>query len=223
EPASLATSTNLHEWAGAPPQHPDIDARVTTPPARPAMIAAARSGRARADGKAGGAPRPAVAAGGRSVLNAIWWASVSMRADRHLTIGVCSFVDPSTNPVSRVRRAFHEPSMRIARQMGQGAHASCCPRPGVVATLYPSPRPRRHCRPALGFLTSRLVAGLTTLVLVAGGGCGNVNFIDAPFAPRHIEFTYSVQEDVTVLRWHMSAEKPDSSVRFQLLDAGGTW
>jgi hypothetical protein len=63
--------------------------------------------------------------------------------------------------------------------------------------------------------------GLT--VLLAAAGCGNVRFVDAPFAPREITVAYSVQEDVTVLRWRLGSGKPTSDVRFELLEADGQW
>lgn len=76
----------------------------------------------------------------------------------------------------------------------------------------------RHCRPdRLRFLRS------FCLVACALGACGNVTFVDAPFAPRRIAILYSSQEDVTVIRWHMAAEQPDSSVTFELADAAGKW
>ncbi len=55
------------------------------------------------------------------------------------------------------------------------------------------------------------------------GACGNVTFVDAPFAPRHINVIYSSQENVTVVRWRMAAEQADSSVTYQLADAAGNW
>ena len=62
------------------------------------------------------------------------------------------------------------------------------------------------------------------LGLVSGlSACGNVTFVDAPFAPRQILVLYSVQEDLTVVRWRMSAGQTDAAVGFELLDQSGTW
>jgi len=64
---------------------------------------------------------------------------------------------------------------------------------------------------------------LRAILLVSVLGCGNVRFIDAPYAPREIVVAYSEQEDVTVIRWHLGAEKPTSDARFELLEADGDW
>jgi hypothetical protein len=64
---------------------------------------------------------------------------------------------------------------------------------------------------------------LAAAVSVWAHGCGNVQFIDAPFAPRHISIRYSAQEDVTVIRWRMSAPEVDPDVGFQLLGGSGAW
>jgi hypothetical protein len=60
-------------------------------------------------------------------------------------------------------------------------------------------------------------------ILASLGACGNVTFVDAPYAPRHISVIYSAQEDVTLVRWRMSATTADRSVGFDLLDQTGTW
>ena len=51
----------------------------------------------------------------------------------------------------------------------------------------------------LSFL--RLFAGIA---ICSGWSCGNVTFVDAPYAPRKIAILYSGDEDVTVVRWRMS-------------------
>ncbi|HET6146934.1 MAG TPA: hypothetical protein VFH68_05340 [Polyangia bacterium] len=64
------------------------------------------------------------------------------------------------------------------------------------------------------------------MVLFTGwtvGACANVTFVDAPFAPRKIDLLYSVQEDITAIRWRVAATEPDPQVRFELLDADGEW
>jgi hypothetical protein len=68
-----------------------------------------------------------------------------------------------------------------------------------------------------------MLLGGVTLLLGTGAGCGNVQFIDAPYAPRKIDVLYSAQEDVTVVRWRMAADKPDPDVRFEILDASNAW
>ncbi len=61
------------------------------------------------------------------------------------------------------------------------------------------------------------------LAVVPAWGCGNVKFVDAPFAPRHIDVIYSVQEDVTAVRWRLAASDPDPDVSYELLDSDGHW
>src|SRR5882672_9059244 len=63
----------------------------------------------------------------------------------------------------------------------------------------------------------RFGALVTTAAAISS--CGNVTFVDAPFAPRQIDLAYSTQEDVTAIRWWLSAADPDPDVRFELLDA----
>jgi len=53
--------------------------------------------------------------------------------------------------------------------------------------------------------------------------CGNVTFVPAPFAPRKIEVIYSQQEDLTAIRWRMSATGVDPSVGFELAGGHGSW
>jgi hypothetical protein len=70
----------------------------------------------------------------------------------------------------------------------------------------------------LSFL--RLFAGIA---ICSGWSCGNVTFVDAPYAPRKIAILYSGDEDVTVIRWRMGAETIDSDIWFDLLDQDGSW
>jgi hypothetical protein len=60
-------------------------------------------------------------------------------------------------------------------------------------------------------------------MMVCTNGCGDLQFVDAPFAPREITVTYSLQEDVTIIRWRLGAEKPPADARFEMLDPSGTW
>ena len=65
--------------------------------------------------------------------------------------------------------------------------------------------------------------GLCLGILASLGACGNVTFVDAPYAPRHISIIYSAQEDLTLVRWRMSATNLDQAVGFDLLDQTGVW
>jgi hypothetical protein len=60
-------------------------------------------------------------------------------------------------------------------------------------------------------------------ILCAASACGNVNFVPAPFAPRNVELVYSQQEDITAVRWRMSAGQADPAVTYELADASGGW
>jgi hypothetical protein len=60
-------------------------------------------------------------------------------------------------------------------------------------------------------------------IVCGASACGNVQFVAAPFAPRHIDVFYSQQEDVTVIRWRMSAGAPDPAVTYELSDGKGGW
>ncbi len=64
---------------------------------------------------------------------------------------------------------------------------------------------------------------LTVGIVCGASACGNVQFVPAPFAPRHIDVFYSQQEDVTVIRWRMSAGAPDPAVTYELSDGKGGW
>jgi hypothetical protein len=84
----------------------------------------------------------------------------------------------------------------------------------------------RRGLPTLRFLRTDPIVLVIVLAFVAAGtdgACGNVTFVDAPFAPRKIDVMYSSQEDVTAVRWRLSATEIDDAVRFELLDAAGVW
>src|SRR5262245_56891132 len=68
-------------------------------------------------------------------------------------------------------------------------------------------------------------AGLWAALLTwgLGAGCGDVRFVDSPFAPRQIAITYSKQEDVTLVRWRIGSGDPGPDLRFELLDESGAW
>jgi hypothetical protein len=52
------------------------------------------------------------------------------------------------------------------------------------------------------------------------GGCGDVHFIPSPFTPQNVEMVYSLQEDITVMRWRVSSTAPGDT-RFELSGPGG--
>lgn len=73
-------------------------------------------------------------------------------------------------------------------------------------------------RAGLSFL--RFALGL----LCATSACGNVNFIPAPFSPRKVQLLYSQQEDITAVRWRMSASQDDPAVTYELAsETGSGW
>jgi hypothetical protein len=118
--------------------------------------------------------------------------------ERDTTIIRQHMVAPAQTYVDRPARDIR-PFTRVGNEVG-GPHA-------------PSMR--------LRFL--RLFLRLLGGVVLGLSACGNVTFIDAPFAPRQIVILYSVQEDLTVVRWRMSAAHDDPAVGFELLDSTGTW
>jgi hypothetical protein len=81
----------------------------------------------------------------------------------------------------------------------------------------------RDSKPTLRFLSRGRLLLVVLVTAWAGGACGNVTFVDAPFAPRKIDLLYSAQEDVTAIRWRLAATEPDPEVRYELLDAKGEW
>jgi hypothetical protein len=62
---------------------------------------------------------------------------------------------------------------------------------------------------------------LVTL-LVWAAGCGDVHFVPSPYTPQSVELTYSAQEDVTAVRWRVSAA-PLTQTRFELLAGDGSY
>jgi hypothetical protein len=81
----------------------------------------------------------------------------------------------------------------------------------------------RHAVPA----RPRVRSGISFLMVIGGlftalTGCGNVSFVDAPYAPRKIEIIYSQQEDITLIRWRMAADTTSTAVSFDLL-RDGAW
>lgn len=50
-----------------------------------------------------------------------------------------------------------------------------------------------------------------------------MTFVPAPFAPRTTVLLYSQQEDITAVRWRMSADQDDPAVTYDLADPNGGW
>jgi hypothetical protein len=96
--------------------------------------------------------------------------------------------------------------------------------------VQPSPQQQEVCHPvsrvrqdgsppdcrALAVLAILTLLPLPALVT----GCGQVHFVPSPYTPQHIELIYSAQEDVTVVRWRVSAA-PLTETRFELLGVNG--
>jgi len=64
---------------------------------------------------------------------------------------------------------------------------------------------------------------LSTLVLIAVAGCGDVHFVPSPFTPQEVELIYSPQEHITVVRWRVDASAPVAQTRFELLGSDGNY
>jgi hypothetical protein len=65
----------------------------------------------------------------------------------------------------------------------------------------------------------RALAGIYVAVLAVG--CGDVHFVPAPYTPQNVEVLFSSQEDITIIRWRVSAPPPVSDTTFQLLGPNG--
>ncbi|HMF41882.1 MAG TPA: hypothetical protein VKQ32_14510 [Polyangia bacterium] len=61
-----------------------------------------------------------------------------------------------------------------------------------------------------------LVALVTTCA-----GCGDVHFVPSPYTPQEVALVYSAQEDITVVRWRVSATLPLTQTRFEMLGPNG--
>ncbi len=76
---------------------------------------------------------------------------------------------------------------------------------------------RARCR-ALG------LALLLTSPVLASGGCGPLLFLPSAYTPQKVELIYSVQEDITVVRWRITSGDPtDPDLSFQILDQTGAY
>jgi hypothetical protein len=53
------------------------------------------------------------------------------------------------------------------------------------------------------------------------GGCGEVHFVPSPYTPTEVESVFSVQEQVTVIRWRIGERAPANDTRFELLGPDG--
>lgn len=59
-------------------------------------------------------------------------------------------------------------------------------------------------------------------LLALGLGCGDVSFVPSPYTPQDVDLVYSVQEDITIVRWRTSSTVPaDPDLQFQILGASG--
>ena len=154
--------------------------------------------------------------------------------------------NPTSDATQRVTRAMLVFMRRdcaatgVVAAIGQGGaierpakHASS-QRPNEPKMMTPTSTPIRtvlayahahaHVRAVpSSVLVVIVVAGAAVIAAAAAAGCGEVRFIDTPFAPRQITVAYSIQEDVTVVRWHIGAEKPSSEARFEMLGQDQVW
>jgi hypothetical protein len=65
---------------------------------------------------------------------------------------------------------------------------------------------------------------LVTGTVGATGGCGPLLFVPSPYTPQKVERVYSVQEDITLVRWRISSNDPaDPNLRFEILDDDGNY
>lgn len=109
----------------------------------------------------------------------------------------------------------------------------------------PTPRPSRRpghrrtrpgswqarCR-ALGLALPLLLSGPVSLsarlvlsaALLASAGCGPLLFLPSAFTPQKVELVYSVQEDITLVRWRISSSDPsDPDLRFEMVRDSGDY
>lgn len=60
--------------------------------------------------------------------------------------------------------------------------------------------------------------------VLASGGCGPLLFVPSAFTPQKVELIYSVQEDITLVRWRISSSDPaDPDLSFEILDETGAY
>ena len=60
--------------------------------------------------------------------------------------------------------------------------------------------------------------------VLASGGCGPLLFLPSAFSPQKVELIYSVQEDITLVRWRISSSDPaDPDLSFEILDESGAY
>src|SRR5262249_23110330 len=64
----------------------------------------------------------------------------------------------------------------------------------------------------------------TALVILCAGACGQVEFIPSPYTPQNLSMRYSPDEDLSVLRWQITATGADvEGTTFDLQQGDGTW
>jgi hypothetical protein len=108
---------------------------------------------------------------------------------------------------------------------GQGAE------PGLRAPL-PNEHPRRErgrcqsgwrarCR---ALALALLCPGLGVATGLGSAGCGPLLFEPSAFTPQKVELIYSVQEDITLVRWRITSTKAaDPDLSFDILEENGTY
>lgn len=90
------------------------------------------------------------------------------------------------------------------------------------------PRHPRDCeRSQFGWRARCRALALALLIALFGtglSGCGPLLFEPSPFTPQKVELIYSVQEDITLVRWRISSTKAtDPDLNFEILDETGTY
>jgi hypothetical protein len=64
----------------------------------------------------------------------------------------------------------------------------------------------------------------TALAILCAGACGQVEFIPSPYTPQNLSMRYSPDEDLSVLRWQITATGDDmTGTTFDLLQSDGSW
>jgi hypothetical protein len=74
----------------------------------------------------------------------------------------------------------------------------------------------------IGRQAGRGVLLLSALVAIVCG-CGELHFVPSPYTPQDVELVFSTQENITVIRWRVSAGLPVSDTRFELRGADGSF
>ena len=75
-----------------------------------------------------------------------------------------------------------------------------------------------HWRGRYRALLARLSIVVTFVCLMS---CGPVQFVPSPYTPQNVDLIYSVQEDISIVRWRISATAPGPDLKFQFLGDNG--